>query len=298
MTKFGLWVSLWVGAVWPVCAQVSVEVMQEQEQFLPGEALPTAVRIINHSGQTLHLGAEPDWLTFSIESLDGPPVVKTGEVPVVEPFVLDSSKMATKRVDLAPYFTFSQQGRYAVIATVRIRSWDRVLTSPPKNFDLIEGARLWEQDFGVPVTNAPPEVRKYILQEANYLRGQLRLYLRLTDASGARTFRVFPIGSMVSFSRPDPQLDRWSNLHLLYQNGPRSFSYTVFNPQGEMVVRQTYEYTDTRPRLKVNEEGTISVVGGVRRPMKNDLPPPSPTAPPEDTPKTTAPPETGKPPKP
>ena len=29
---------------------------------------------------------------------------------------------------------------------------------------------------------------------------------RLTDASGARTFRVFPIGQMVSFSKPEAQV--------------------------------------------------------------------------------------------
>ena len=59
-------------------AQVRVEVTLDQEQFLPGEALPAAVRITNRSGQTLHLGGQADWLTFSVESRDGFIVVKNG----------------------------------------------------------------------------------------------------------------------------------------------------------------------------------------------------------------------------
>ena len=35
-------------------AQVSVEVVLDQEQFLPRESVPAAVRITNRSGQTLH----------------------------------------------------------------------------------------------------------------------------------------------------------------------------------------------------------------------------------------------------
>src|SRR6185295_6445177 len=112
---------------------------------------------------------------------------------------------------LAPYFTLLKPGHYSVTATVRIKSWERELTSPPKGFDIIHGAKLWEQDFGLPAstssTNASPEVRKYILEQANYLKGQIRLYLRVTDGSGLRSMRVFPIGQMISFSRPECQVD-------------------------------------------------------------------------------------------
>ncbi len=174
MKEFGLWLSLLVSSLSAASAQVTVEILQEQDQFLPGESVPAAVRIINRSGQTLRLGKEQDWLAFSVESLDGLVAAKTGEVPVAGEFVLDSSKMATKRVDLAPYFSLGVPGHYTVLATVRITDWDHRVTSPPKGFDIIQGAKLWEQEFGVPepagATNAAPEVRRYILQQANYLK--------------------------------------------------------------------------------------------------------------------------------
>jgi hypothetical protein len=201
-------------------------------------------------------------------------------VPVTGEFDLDSARVATRRVDLAPYFALTQPARYSVTATVKIRAWDRDISSSPRSFDIIHGANLWEQEFGIPAasadTNATPEVRKYILQQANYLKGQLRLYLRLTDASEEKTFRVFPIGQMVSFSRPEGQVDQSSNLHVLYANGPHSYSYTVFNPDGDLVVHETFDYSSSRPRLHVDQAGKISVSGGVRRVTSKDLPAPKP----------------------
>ena len=185
MKRVALCLCFLLAALFPVVAQVTVEVTQDQDQFLPSEAIITAVRITNRSGQTLRLGAEDNWLTFSVP--------KTGEVPTTGEFLLESSKVAIKRVNLAPYFSANLPGRYSIIATVRIKDWNREIASEPRKFDIIQGVKLWEQEFGVPNTAGPtnpiPEIRKYILQQANYLKSQLRLYLRVTDASGSKAFR-------------------------------------------------------------------------------------------------------------
>ena len=267
---------LTVLALTSVRAQVSVEVVLDQEQFLPREPVPVAVRITNRSGQTLHFGADADWLTFSMESADGFVVIKNSDVPVHGEFDLDSSQMATKRVDLEPYFVLSQVGRYRITATVRIKAWNAVITSPVKGFDIINGAKLWSQDFGLPArdgeTNQAPEVRRYSLIEANYLRSQLRLYVQVSDESEARVYKVSAVGPMVSFSQPEEKLDRLSNLHVLYQSGAKAFTYTVVNPNGDIIRREMYDYANSRPRLSVNDDGDIAVIGGARRVKPSELP--------------------------
>jgi hypothetical protein len=275
MKRIGVVLGILLVALASAPAQVTVEVVLEEEQFLPGEAIPAAVRITNRSGQTLRLGTEPDWLTFGIESRDGFIVIKSDEVPVLGEFLLESSERATKRVDLAPHFNVTRPGRYSIVAVVRIHDWDQLITAKPRSFDIIDGTKMWEREFGVPRTaGEAPEVRKYTLQQANYLRSQLRLYLRLTDGSGTRVFKVFPIGPMVSFGRPEPQVDKHSNLHVLYQTGPQSFSYTVINPDGDVIVRQTHDYyVQSRPRLQSDPEGKFMVVGGMRRITASDIPP-------------------------
>jgi hypothetical protein len=278
MKKVALLLGLLAAVVLPGAAQVSVEVTLEQEQFLPGEPLIAGVRISNRSGQTLHLGEDEKWLAISIEQKNGPVVQKLADIPVRGPFTVESSKRATKRVDLAPCFAMTDPGRYEITATVQFKELGTEGVSLPKGFNIIEGARLWEQDFGVPLAKTGgtgvPEVRKYILQQANYLKGQLRLYLRITDASGSKPIKTIPVGLALSFSNPEPRLDKDSNLHLLYQSWARVFTYVVYSPDGELTLRQTYDFNETRPRFSVDAEGAISVAGGLRRVTKNDVPEP------------------------
>jgi hypothetical protein len=278
-------------AVCGVRAQVTVELMTDQDEFMPNEAVVVGVRVVNHSGQTLHLGKDPDWLTFAVEAKEGFIVFKTGEVPVVQEFDLESSKMATKHVDLGPYFSMDKLGRYTMTATVRIKDWGATITSDPKIVDVVPGVKLWEQEVGLPPASpnahGEPEVRKYALEQSPYAQ-HMRLYLRLTDASESQVFKVFQIGPMLSFSRPEPQLDKLNNLHILYQSGSHTFLYSVVNPQGTVVLRQTYDYASARPMLKEDKTGRISVEGGLRRITNNDIPRS------EELPMTVTPPTAGR----
>jgi hypothetical protein len=280
MKSFGLFLGLALTSIFSASAQVTVSLTLDQDQFLPSESLPVAVHVTNQSGQPLHLGADPDWLTFSVEAVDDPDsfiVVKHSNPPVQGEFELDSSQMATKQVDLEPYFELRRQGRYRIIATVHIKDWNTDITSPPREIDVVDGAKLWSQVFGVPlpsgITNRPPEVRKYTLEEANYLRSQLRMYVQVSNESGTVIFKVRSIGPMVSFSQPEVQLDQGSNLHVLYQSGAASFIYSVINPDGDLVRQEVYDYLNVHPRLQVGDDGSITVFGGVRRVKPQEIPP-------------------------
>ena len=257
-------------------AQITVEVMLDQSQFLPSETLPVAVRIVNRSGRMLHLGTDPKWLTFSVSAVDDYVVTKLGDVTVQGEFDLDTSQMATKRVDVSPYFKLSRQGSYRIVATLHIKEWNVEISSSPESFDVIDGAKLWSQSFGIPapagVTNGSPEVRKYTLEQANYLRSQLRMYVQVSDETERQIFKVRAIGPMVSFSLPEAQLDRLNNLHVIYQSGARVFTYSVINPGCDIVQQENYDYFNTRPRLQTDDNGSITVIGGVRRVKPIDVP--------------------------
>jgi len=275
MKTAGLWLAILFACASPLCAQVKIELALDQEQFLPGEALPVLVKISNLSGQTLNLGSDEDWLRFAVDSRDSFIVLKNGEAPVVENIVLESAKAAIKRVDIAPYFNLKKPGSYSVSATATIKDWGRQIVSTPKTFDIINAAPLCDKEFGVPpppgAENRPPEVRRYSLLQANYLK-KLTLYFKLSEASG-KILRVYPLGPMLNISLPETQVDRLSNLHVLYQIGAHAACYTVFNTDGEITKRQTYDF-EARPRLRVDDEGNVIVSGAVRRVKPDDVPPP------------------------
>ncbi len=279
MKMVNLILAVWFSTILGLCAQsaaVSVELTLDQDQFLPDEDVRVAVKITNLSGQTLHFGTDPDWLSFSMESRNNQLVQKTGEPAVEGEFSLESSLTATKRVNITPCFDFARPGAYRIVATVRIPQWNNEIMSKPKSFEVVGGTRLREIEFGVPNESGDgrtPEIRRYVLQQALYLK-QMRLYLRITDASGAKTLKLLPLAPMTSFSKPEAQLDKFSNLHVLTQSGARSFHYLVLNPDGQLLTRQTHDYTDTRPVLKYNAEGRVRVFGGNRRVTSSDIPAP------------------------
>src|SRR5204863_6065890 len=141
---------------------------------------------------------------------------------------------------------------------------------------ITSGVKLWETRFGVPQedANTRPEIRKFQLVQANHLK-ELTLYVRITDETESFTYSIFTLGALIGFSRPEPQLDRWSNLHVLYQDGARSFRYNVVTPTGLLLTRESWEIKDSgRPELNVGNDGHIAVAGGIRRVSASDLPPP------------------------
>jgi hypothetical protein len=271
---------------------VSLDILFEHDQFLVGEPVTVGVRLINRSGRTLELGKDNSWLRFSVETNEKKPVRQYDNPSVSDVFSLPNMKMGTKVVTLTPSFDFSQPGRYFITASVLIPNWSGPITGRSKPLDVTAGILLGDVEFGVPaingVPNAEPETRRYALRQADP-RGQLTLYFTLTDKSGSRVYRAFPICGMVSFSKPDLQLDDHSNAHILNQIDAKNFIYYEINFEGVIVGRQTYEYTKTRPRLARNASGQIVVGGGFRVVTKTDLPPPELPEPDPTTPDPTPP---------
>ena len=262
---------------------VSVQVVPEQDQYLPSESLILKVRITNDAGQNLVLGKDDEWLNFTVENVEHFVVARLGAVPVRGEFTLEPSTTGTKKVDIAPYFELTRPGRYSVTALVNLPQWGQTVQSKAVSFDIIKGSSVWEKEFGVPPAekqaDAQPEFRRYALVETLHSK-TLKLYFRLTDTREDRVFRIFPLGPMVAFSNLEPQMDRFSNLHVLYQSGGRTFIHCLINPDGLLLGRETYEYDDTRPALRAQPDGRIKVVGGKRRVTATDVPPPvNPTSP-------------------
>jgi len=270
-----------VAAAGAFAQTVSVDVVLDREQYLSGEEFPVEVKITNLSGRTLTLGKDENWLSFAINGGQGRIVSQRGPLEVKGEFELGNSMVAKRRVKLVPAFDLSRPGRYKIKANVFVPQPTMVIESGEQSFNIISGTLLWDQDFGVPSpdgTNRAPEMRKYALLQVTHEK-ELKLYFRLTDVKGTAIYRVFEIGTLVSFSKPEGQLDQWNNLHVLYQNAARTYLYCMINPDGVGIVRETYEITASRPTLRPIKGGRITVVGGARRYTPYDLPPVAVTAP-------------------
>ena len=250
-------------------AQVDLKLEVPRTQFLPGERLEVVTRFSNFTGKPLTLGAEAGWLRFQVEDRAGVAVNRRSELPETGTFELQPVERGTLRFDIEPHFYLEQPGRYRVFAIARFPSGEEV-TTPPASFELVRGTRVAEQPYGFSSPEGA-ERRKYILHQANYLE-EVVLYVRCTDEAEATTYQVTRLGKTVNFTQPKQILDVESRWHVLHQFGRTDFIYHVFAPDGSLVVRQTLMFEDRRPQLRVNEQGKVTVIGGVRRPTDDDVP--------------------------
>jgi hypothetical protein len=250
-----------------------IQYLNQRAQFLAQEPMGIMVRVYNYSGETLVLGQQEDWISFSVEPLANKSVVRqTGEPSVAGAFELGNNLMATKRVDLTPYFEIVQPGRYKITATVRVGRFGDV-SSEPLLVDMVNGTPLWDHEFGVPAAgDKAPEIRRYQIIQARQMDVQ-HLYVKVTDTFNSRTYGLYPLGQMVIAQKPEQQIDRNNRLHVLHRSGRSTYTYSMVDYDGQIILRQRYDQAGGPPHLVPTEAGEVLVNGGVRTKSAYDIDP-------------------------
>lgn len=302
MRAFILIGALFLAGLQAVWGQINVQITLDQDVYLSGESVIVKVDLVNLSGQTVRLGETPDWLEFTIESVDSPYVSRLKEMDMTSAFDLGASMRASREINIYPYFDVVKTGRYKVTAVVHVPNWGETYLSGVQIFDVIRGVELIGYDVGVPVPKIPvvttnevtkvvttnlvaavtgaPEIRHYSLVRVAYL-DKMRLYVRITNLERQKIFCVIPVCGMLTFSEPKAMVDADSNLHIINQVYAKRFIYFVMNTDGVMIKREFYDYIGSKPVLYQNEDGSINVHNGVRMWTEVDYPPsPRPVAPP------------------
>jgi hypothetical protein len=260
---------------------VSAELSLDQNQLLPDEKMYLKLTIQNRSGRDLLLGTESNWLTFSVQGEKKELVAQLRDDRdyCTNETTIPAGLTASRDFNMTPYFDFRQPGHYSIKATIRIPQWGLDVLVPPVSFSIVNGIRLAnmpDMTVGVPFlqsSNQPPVIRKFFLERSD-IPGNIQLFVRVTDATGNRTWRLVPIGPYFSFTPPAVMLDRYNDLHVLHQTKAQLFTYCVIDTLGQILERQTYQYTDQRPVLRGDGSGGVAVAGGARVVTASDLPPP------------------------
>ena len=269
---------------------VELQITLLRTLLLPGEPIEVEVALRNSSGRTLVFSPNDDWLDMDIFAItkqvgDGARVTQYKPVLVDQAFKLESAKAVKTRVEISKTFAVMRPGRYKLTASAAYLGATTRAVAEPLIFHITSGAKLWEQEFGMPQVEgeAQPETRKYLLQRLTSEK-DLRLYATVTDATEGTIFRQVPLGRAAGNDSPQAELDRLNYLHVLHHTGPRLFTHTVVNHHGDLLRRETYEALGgPRPGLKKEQDGRVTVSSAERVPRADDLPAfqpaPAPTAP-------------------
>jgi hypothetical protein len=265
--RLSKWLCLFL-LVMTVHAQVDVKLEFDQNKFLTGEKSEVILRIANFTGGPLRLGERADWLRFSLENVSGVGVARTADLEETGAFTLKTGARATLRFNLTPLFKIDQVGRYNVSATVYTGSGDNHVITAPAEFEVMNGVVLWEREFGV--LGGGSERRRYAVVQANYLK-RARIFAVITNPEASVTYKVMPLGTVVSFNPPSMAMDAQNRLHILHQYGADEYLHHRIHADGTVAVRHNYVSRVGRPILGVDGTGDVAVVRATRRASNLDI---------------------------
>ncbi len=259
---------------WSAWAQVDLDLLMDRQIFLPAEDIEIGVRMANFTGGPLTLGQDPHWIQLMVEDLRGRVASKLADLPETGEFTLEQATRGTLRFNLTPLFSITTPGVYRVFGSVRLPDGEEVASAPQK-FEIVSGVKLSEpREVGYRHADGTVERRKFVLLRAAFLR-KVQLYAQVTDAEEAHALKVIPLGTTVSFDRPEWLVDRDTRFHVFHRADSEHYLYHILLPDGTLTLRQLWVGDSAgRPELRVNDEGEVRVFGAVRRPYSGDLPKP------------------------
>jgi hypothetical protein len=132
----------------------------------------------------------------------------------------------------------------------------------------MNGVVLWEREFGV--LGGSSERRRYAVVQANYLK-RARIFAVITNPEASVTYKVMPLGTVVSFNPPSMAMDAQNRLHILHQYGADDYLHHRIHADGTVAVRHNYVSRVGRPILGVDGTGDVAVVRATRRASNLDI---------------------------
>lgn len=258
-------------------AQVDVSISLSDSRILQGEPLYGFLKIVNNAGKDIKVGDFPGWLDIEVEQKSDGVAVKIGSLTHNDGLLISAGQTQNIPLQINELYDLMTVSRYTVTARLRIQSFENPFESKSQFFDVVSGTKIWKQNYSAPSISGiggTPAVFTYNLMSNTGRHGK-KLLFQIKDTDPDRIIRTVPICKMISFSKPEAKIDPASNLHILCQYGRSSYTYNIYNPKGDLLLRTTYKADPAKPFLKKNLDGIIEVKGGKRIPMETDFLPKS-----------------------
>ena len=255
---------------------LQVKMITDRNNFLPNQAVVVKLVVRNVSGQKVMLADGEDWINFSAHDGRGIPVLRNGNPPRGKSILVDNGKSHIWTYQMAPIFDFSKPGVFTIHARIKIRQFNNhTLDVRPLKFQVVAGVKVAEMRRGVAPRQVgqPPDLRTYTLRSTR-VHGRTHLFLRVEGRRGneMRIYNVLDLGRKVPFGKPQMEMDPKGVTHVFFQFYAKNFRYYQVDPEGQLLVRQTYFFLQYPPALVRDDEGRVGITGAHREVMGDDFP--------------------------
>jgi len=170
----------------------------------------------------------------------------------IEPF--QSRTIAT---DIVSYYQISQPRPYKVACDLLWKG--NAYQSKQTYFDVLPGILISSKTVQLPGENVI--VRKFSLIYM-HRDNRAKLFLRVDNPEGTICYGVYNLGDYIRIQDAEMEVDGLGKIHLLYQSGPRRFTYHVLNAHGKTEDSKFYAGTAGKIELSRTSGGKIFIEGG------------------------------------
>lgn len=241
-------------------AQIEIGLRVEPKKALLHEAITAYVEIDNNTTEAVSIGGNQSnaEMDFVIRDMNGNYVSKRSEglgmtkTVTVEPF-----KSETIAIDIVSYYNIVEPRPYKIACDIKWRG--QIYESRQSYFDVVPGILIASKVVQLPGDN--DIVRKFSLF---YLHRENRaqLFMRIENIEKSICYGVYNFGDYIRIQDAEMEVDNRGRIHLLYQSGPRRFSYYILNTHGKTVESKFYAGTASKIDLVRTNAGEVFVDGG------------------------------------
>lgn len=254
-------------------AQLAMGFKLNGQNYIRYEKIYARLTIKNQSGQPIIFGTNKKLqckISFEIDTLKGDRP-KTLETPMYEitDTLLPAGEKETFSIPITKYFEFSGDGKYRIKAIVTHAQLPKSYETEQVEFNIIKGNVIWTTSVGIPSLSSEEDKTAKIAKRSysiiSYFDGTSKIFCLLVD-DDKHIYGLTKVGYDIGTVKPQCEIDRLSNLHLLVQSSASIFSYFIYDINCKLEDREVYKKIDeyTIPRLLKDEKtGRIHVVGGI-----------------------------------
>src|SRR3954447_24683674 len=245
-------------------AQIQVELKFKRVQYVAYEPIIATVNITNLAGRDIELRNEngQQWFGFEVTAQEGR-FLPAADQSAEPPLRIAAGETVARKVNLTPIYPVHDLGPYHVRANVYFADLNKFFYSQSKVVQVSDARPIWQRTVGVPEGSADSgEIRTYSLLSHRF-PDHAKLYIRVDNKNTGAVYSTYSLGRVIAFDEPQAELDRGNQLHVLHCTAPRTWSYARVGLNGQLLARSTFMETKTRPRLRHEADGSVTVRGGM-----------------------------------
>lgn len=246
-------------------AQIQLDLKFKRLQYIAYEPVMATLGITNLAGRDveLHDTEGQAWFGFEVTGSEGQPIAPTATGSTQGPLRIEAGQKVSQRIDLASLYSVHDFGTYHVRAHIYFADLGKFFYSASRVFEVTDARPIWQQTVGIPDgVAAPGDARTYSLL-SNRFPDHTSVYVRVQDRDTGIVYATYSLGRSIAFEKPQAEIDRANQLHVLHCAAPRAWTYSRVGLNGELLGHSSFMETKTRPRLVRSANGEVAVQGGV-----------------------------------